>query len=236
MHTNRALVGLGCLFMLTLVPGVARAQTPGIELGLRLGYGIPLGSAVPGSDLNKNIAGELPLWVELGYRLDPRWMVGAYGLYGFGFATSDEERMCDANHVDCSLHDLRLGAQIQYHVVPAGKLDPWLGLGFGYEWLTANGTLASGVRSGSATLRGWEFVHLQAGADWPVGEGLAIGPFISFSFAEYTNVSTDCSGASCGPGVNGPVDDKSLHQWLVVGLRGTFLCATRGHGAPCPVK
>jgi len=234
MQMNRVLVGLGWLGALTLGTGAARAQTPGIELGLRLGYGVALGSAVPGSDLAKNIAGEVPLWADLGYRLNSKWMIGAYGLYGFGFSTGDEERLCETYHVDCSLHDLRLGAQVQYHLMPLAKLDPWLGLGLGYEWLIANG--ASGGRSASATLRGWEFVNLQGGLDWVVGAGFALGPFVSLSFAQYQKISSDCSGASCGLEVNESLDDRSLHNWVVVGLRGTFLCGTRGHGAPCPLR
>jgi hypothetical protein len=233
---RHCVVTLGYVCAVTLGTGSARAQAPGIELGLRLGYGIPLGSAIPGSALNKNIAGEIPVLGELGYRIDPNWMVGAYGMYGFGFLTGDERRICDANHVSCSASDLRVGAQIHYHIVPLGKIDPWVGIGFGYEWLTANGNLASNEAFASATVRGWEFVNLQGGVDWVTSHDISIGPFVSFSFAEYTNVSTDCSGPACGSGMSASLDSKALHNWVIVGLRGAFLCASRGRGAPCPVR
>jgi outer membrane protein W len=121
-------------------------------------------------------------------------------------------------------------------MVPLGRIDPWIGLGFGYEWLTANGNFASSETSASATLRGWEFVNLQGGVDWAVSDDVAIGPFVSVSFAEYTNISTDCSGGACGSGVSESLSDKALHNWVVVGLRGTFLCGARGRGAPCSAR
>lgn len=235
MRTKR-LIALGGLSAITLTAGLARAQAPGIELGLRLGYGVPLGGAAPGSDLDQNIAGEIPVWGELGYRIDPHWMAGAYGLYGFGFLTHDEQRVCDAYQVSCSVSDLRLGAQLHYHFMPARKLDPWLGLGFGYEWLIANADISSNERSGSASLRGWEFINLQGGLDWALGEGVALGPFLSVSVAQYTTVSVECTGPACRSSVSETLDDKALHSWVVVGLRGAFLCPTRGRGAPCPFR
>lgn len=195
-----------------------------------------MGSAVQSSDLAKNIAGKIPLWGELGYRIDPKWMVGAYALYGFGLLSGDEQRICDANKVSCSASDLRIGAQVHYHIVPLGKIDPWLGIGFGYEWLTADANFGANQTLASATLRGWEFVNLQGGVDWVASHDVAIGPFVSFSFAEYTHASTDCSGSACGSGVNESLDGKALHNWVVIGVRGAFLCASRGRNAPCPMR
>lgn len=234
MQTNCVVVGLASACSLIFAVGVAPAQAQGVELGVRLGYGIPLGTAVPGSGLNRNIAGAIPLGVDLGYRLNPQWMVGAYGQYGFGLVTPDDKRLCDTYHVDCSVHDLRFGAQVQYHVITLAQVDPWIGAGLGYEWLTADGV--SGGRSSSATLNGWELANLQGGVNWVVSDGFALGPFMSFTFARYTNIASDCSGAACGSEVNGSIDDPSLHHWVVIGVRGTFLCGTRGRGAPCPIR
>lgn len=187
MQTNCVLLGVASVALFIFAAGVAPAQAPGIELGVRLGYGIPVGAAVPDSDLKRNIAAEVPVWIDLGYRLNPQWMIG---LYGLGLMTRDDKRLCESYHVDCSLHDLRLGAHAQYHVLAPARLDPWLGVGLGYEWLTADG--ASGGRFASATMRGWELANLQGGSERTA---------TAVSFIYHTQCSPVRSGSEAGSGL-----------------------------------
>jgi hypothetical protein len=174
----------------------------------------------------------IPLQLDLGYRVIPELAIGGYVMYGFGFLPDDTSERCDDTDnvagvtASCSVHDVRLGIQAQYHFLPRKKLDPWLGLGVGYEWLTF-GIDASGGGSDvdiSATIHGFEFVNLQGGLDFKVARGLGLGPFLSFSIGQYSDTSSSCSGACTGFNSNSEdVENKALHQWLLLGIRGTFV-------------
>jgi outer membrane protein W len=187
-------------------------------VGLRLGYGIPMGKLADetGAELSKAIKGNLPIWLDLGYMVTPNIMVGLYGQYGIGFAGSDIDDACDTDGVDCSFSVIRLGLQGQYHLSPAEKLDPWFGLGIGYEWL---GISASrGSVSQDITYRGFELLNLQAGLDYKVMPALGIGPFLSFSLGQYGHASMSGDAAD----VSGDIDSKAFHEWLTLGVRGAF--------------
>jgi len=98
--------------------------------------------------------------------------------------------------------------------MPSSSLHPWLGLGIGYE-------IAHGESKPFLifTLRGWEFVNLQAGLDFEVAKGVGVGPFLSFSLARYANGKIE---DQVTPPTSGEVNDKTMHEWLVFGLRGSF--------------
>src|SRR4051812_6830527 len=76
-----AALAFGCVFS-----PVARAQDTGFEAGLRVEYGIPLGDATgAGRPLSDGISGQIPLAIDLGYRVIPNLFIGLYAQYGFGF-------------------------------------------------------------------------------------------------------------------------------------------------------
>ena len=206
-----------------LVSSGALAQDQGFDAGLRAGYGVPFGKATGAGtrDMNEGITGIVPWWVDVGYRLTPNVFVGAYFQYGIGFVGSGLSDLCDINGVDCSTRSIRLGGQVHYHFVPEGRADPWLGYGFGYEWWNL------GVRDPaeqlSTTARGLEFANFQAGLDFYAAPHY-LGPFVSFSLDQFDSVDA-CSGApgaTCTVLGDGEVQEKSLHQWLLFGLRGGF--------------
>jgi hypothetical protein len=218
---------------LAVLGTASHASAGGFELGARLGYGIPMGEASEDADLSDRISGMVPLQLDLGYRVSPAFSIGGYVMYGVGFPGDDLSRICDAaedfpgGSASCSARDVRLGVQAQYHFQPKKKLDPWLGAGFGYEWLTLGSDLSGGgLREDSSTgVKGWEFINLQAGLDFKVAPGLALGPFLSFSIAEYSSFSFSCSGNACGgiTSASGDIDNEASHQWLLLGVRGTFV-------------
>jgi len=226
INLGRFLVGAcagGALFCLA---EPAHADTK-LELGLRTGYGIPLGKAAGGDGSGKVsdlIAGQIPIWLDVGARFSDHYYLGLYYSYGFGINGSTFSDGCDADKnasgadVSCSTSDMRLGIQYAYHLKPPGELDPWLGIGVGYEWLKASES-AGGV-SLSTTAHGWEFFNLQLGLDVPVAEKFAVGPFVTFGLAQYSSVSLSSSG---GGSASGDVTDKALHEWLFLGVRGTFV-------------
>jgi outer membrane protein W len=185
-----------------------------IHLGVRLGYGIPLGKAsdTDNGDLNKLYSGKIPIWLDLGYFVTPNVMIGLYGQYAIAMIADD---FCTEG-ADCSGSVIRIGLQGQYHLSPGESMNPWFGLGIGYEIANfsaeADTPLGSIEIDGSA--KGLEFANIQAGADFKVADNVGIGPFVSFSLGQYSSFESGDSG--------GDVEEKAMHEWLVIGVKGSF--------------
>ena len=196
------------------------SEVHGFELGLRVGYGLPLGAAfqLPTGATTQNvnwsdlISGMIPFWADLGYRINPNWYVGGFFQFGLGFVPSNA---CSPG-VSCSANDLRFGLNVHYHFLPEGPVDPWFGLGAAYEIWNLSGS-GAGV-SGSSSLRGFEFGNAQLGADYKVSPEFGIGPFVTFSVAQFS----DASASSGGLSLSGAIQNKSIHEWLIFGLRGVY--------------
>jgi len=204
--------------------GAAHADETGVEIGVRSGYAIPLGNAAADTDLDEFYSGVIPLWFDLGYRLTPNVMIGGYFQYGFGLVPDQFEGACDLDAVDCSFSNVRLGAQVHYHFRPWESVDPWLGGGIGYEWAhwSVSGTLPLvGNVGADATIHGFEFLNLQAGVDFLPSDdaNFALGPFLSLSLAQYSSGTVQAGEGES----SADIDDKSLHEWLTLGVRGTFV-------------
>jgi hypothetical protein len=189
---------------------------------LRLGVGFPLGheGQTPGDLTNDKLSSDLkaiiPIAIDAGYRISPNVYVGLLFQYGFGIVNSDSTTGCSGTGVSCSGSDLRLGADLHFHFAPGQSFDPWLGVGAGYEWLFLDATAAGLDVSGTAS--GFEFGNVQLGGDIPIAPSFAIGPFASFSFGEYSNVSTSQGGTS----LDMTITSKSFHEWLEFGVRGVY--------------
>jgi hypothetical protein len=223
----------------------AHAQAQ-FELGARLGYGLPFGAldATPpgGSDsserMRRLLVGQVPLWLDVGVRLQQQFFIGGYVQYGIGILPKSVSDACNTLQSDaaavggsstCKGFDTRLGAEFLYHLMPAGEVDPWLGVGIGYEWAGQSfGFDAQGQSYDvSVSAHGFEFVNLQAGVDIPATETVGIGPFLMLTLAEYSNVSASCSGSVCTQAgftsdISQEIKGKALHEWLIFGARGTF--------------
>jgi hypothetical protein len=96
-------------------------------------------------------------------------------------------------------------------------MDPWVGFGIGYE-MFSNKQSANGVDV-TTTYKGFEFANLQGGLDFNVASGLNVGPFLSFSMGQYSSQSMDPESPLFP---NGSVENKAMHEWLTLGIRGTY--------------
>lgn len=200
------------------------------EFGTRLGYGIPLGEiSKEGPKLKDALKGQVPIWFDAGVRLFSHVFVGAY--LGIGVGIPGENEVCaefDRGLGECSQSalDLRLGLQAIYHFRPPGKLDPWVGIGFGYELanLSTTAEIDQERAEVSETVSGLEMVNLQAGLDIPIGKKVGLGPFLTWTAARYGSASSECSG-DCGDfvGVDGDIENTTTHGWLFIGARATFV-------------
>jgi outer membrane protein with beta-barrel domain len=209
--------------ILTMATGSARAAdavTPGFGAALRLSYGVPLGkvTGVQGDDLSAVFSWSLPVQVDLGYRFTPTISVAVYGQFALASLTSSIENLCTNFRASCSGRVVRAGVEGFYHFVPASQLDPWFGIGVGYEWARVGGDSVTD-RAIRETVRGFELFDAQVGADWRITPQLGAGPFVQVSFGRY---STQEAGLTNGTRLSQDIGNKSVHEWLQVGVRGTF--------------
>jgi hypothetical protein len=239
MGMPSSLSAVSLLVALATNAGLAHAQQSGtgFEVALRTGYAAPIGRLGASIDLSSPIGGQIPLWLDLGSRVLPELFIGAYAQYGFGFDgsgvyVSNRDRLddsmpdvlpCSAAGVRCTESDIRLGLELFYHPLPRNLIDPWFGLGIGYEWL--NLTEAMGRAHASLTLHGIEPVNLQSGVDFALAPHVGLGPFVALTFAQFRRASVECSGVAVCHVLNfsGQLPNGNRkHAWFVFGVHGAY--------------
>lgn len=210
----RKLTTAALVFASLLAGGSALAQESGLQLGARLGYGIAMGDAQKDAKMSDGVKSQIPIWIDAGYRIDESIMVGAYFQYGIAQLA---DKSCP-DGADCSASDMRFGLQGHYHLSPGESMDPWFGLGIGYEM--ASMKVSAGGAEMTGTMKGFEFANIQAGLDFQAAEGLGVGPFVSFSLGQFSSMKTEAPDPIGTK--EGDIKDKAMHQWLVFGVRGAF--------------
>ena len=111
-------------------------------------------------------------------------------------------------------------------------VDPWIGLGLGYESLSYR-TLSSVMvtdemgQQDSVNVRATErfagpelLVH--GGVDFQVEDALRVGPFAALSVGQYTTDSFDCQPDNPACPSGNSVDGGALHGWISIGVRGAY--------------
>src|SRR5205807_1252970 len=99
----------------------------GLQLAVRGGFVLPLGGITQDNSYGDYFTGFVPLRAEVGYRIDRNWMLGGFFQYAFGLPKN-----CPQG-ISCAGNVLAAGLQAHYHFVVREDIDPWVGLGFGYE-------------------------------------------------------------------------------------------------------
>lgn len=209
------------------------AAGSGFAVGTRLGFGLPFGKLAAGDDpeassleLSELVSGGFPAQLDVGYFIDSRLYVG--GFFQYGLMMFGQECPSIA---DCSASQLRFGLNAAYSFKPEGKLNPWMGLGIGYEMLSVNvsSTFEGVTFKVGQSLRGFEFANLQGGVDFRIGKSLWVGPYANFTVGQYSNLSLDLGdlgGIGGDPGeeesLSGEIPNKAFHFWLMGGVRLLF--------------
>ena len=174
----------------------------GFGLGIRAAWARPSGGLTADQGLGDSLSWQLPIWLEAGYWFNRNLYAGAYYQYAFGFNN------CLAG-ATCTSHGMRFGVEVLYNFAPTALLQPWAGLGFGYE------TLSRSISGDDTTARGFELFNLQAGVDFGLGKGLTIGPFASYQLlGKYTSFTAG--------GLTNDYANTTGHSWLQVGLKAGF--------------
>lgn len=235
---RRTTLGAAALLGVLAASGHARgepaaAEMTRLQLGLRTGFGLPLGKyadvrTLAGvrfeevNALSDDIHGVIPLWLDAAYRLTQRLSVGAYFVYGLVLPkvapAADPLGGGCAEAFDCSATGLRAGVQALYALTDGGAVRPWIGLAIGYEWVNTE------IQGQDIDFRletwhsGPEFLNLQGGADFRLARGFGLGPFVGISAMQYTSCSVELASRE------GPceLDERAWHGWAVFGVRGVL--------------
>jgi hypothetical protein len=190
-------------------------QDRGISVGLRAGFAFPIGLLAKGDDLSANVTGMVPIWLDAGYRLSRAFYVGAYAGWGFGSVSG---QVCPAP-LSCSANDLRLGVDAHLHLAAliglAAPVDPWVGVGTGYESTTLH--LETQGTKASETDRGFEFGNVQLGADYTGFGAVRVGGFFTLTLAQYSSRSLEDAS-----GTKDYTPERAFHLWLMLGVRGQY--------------
>lgn len=214
---KRLLVALTVTTVAFAAPARADEQS-GISLGLRAAYAVPLGTAGDGADLNDLTTGAVPVQLDVGYRFDRHWYAGGYFAWGPAFVAGAAKDALAANGAtDVSGHyEQRVGLEGIYTFDAVKGFSPWAGVGFGYEWTRyAQANLAGGETE--IGVRGLE-ASAQLGASYRVTPKLSAGPFVTLNVGRYDSRMSSRSGDETSTSVS----DKGLHEWLQLGVRGSF--------------
>ncbi len=210
---------------------IAAERRTGFTAGIRFGVGVPLGKA--GQDVVTGVERELsdltswraPVWVDVGYSLSSAFTIGAYAQIGVG----GNGGACTA---DCDWSDVRFGAEAELRFAPGAVVNPWLGVGVGYEWLSYRVLSSMDVVdemgetdtvTGRATERfaGPELL-LHGGIDFQVEDALRIGPYASATLSQYMTDSYSCQPSTPLCPDDGALEGPGFHSWIGVGLRGAY--------------
>jgi hypothetical protein len=171
------------------------------------------------------VSGEIPLWVDVGYRLTPHVYAGAY--FHYDVAVPNNGTLCGGevygyplgNLSDCSGSDVVFGVEARYHLSPTRRVDPWLGAGLGYEIFSFHETFYVANEAAPLSLGvSGVLAHLEMGADYKVTSGLGIGPFAVLGLGMFTSCSFDWDNTT---GCSLP--NPGLHELLTFGLRGDYV-------------
>ena len=205
--------GVAAAMALTCMPAHADEQS-GIAVGFRTGYAIPIGAAKSGLSLGSLEGGKIPFWFDLGYRFSPHLYVGGFFEYGITFTPVHTCGGGAGSALSCEGADMRGGIDFQYHFLPGQSVNPWAGLGIGYEQSRTRYE-QEGTET-SLIYYGFQFIDLQAGADLCVSKSIPFGPFVDLSFGQFSHEAyKDTAGSSSDV----PMQSK-LHEWLTLGVRG----------------
>jgi outer membrane protein W len=182
------------------------APVHALELTLAAGYSQGFGDVSKDQSASLTQMGQagMGLQVGIGYRFDPRLMVGFYG----EAAGYDPGSRVD-KHGD--VFSTAAGLQAQWHFIPYAQLDPWIGVGAGWRgyWVREDD-------SESYSLQGLDVARLQAGVDYRLAPGISLSPLLSLSvskfFADRTPSDRDYQ----------EIDRPTSNVFLFAGLMGRF--------------
>jgi hypothetical protein len=182
------------------VGGPANAWEIGVGIGYSQGVGDIGGNSPTLTDLS-HAGAEAQL--NVGYRIDPHWLVGAYGTvgkYSLGSGTPDGS----------DIWSVTAGVQGNYHFLPDQDWDPWIGLGTGWRghWISKS--------AGTDIRHGIDLARLQVGVDYRVSPEFSVSPYVGATATLFlTQELAQQTGFS-------NISDPNVNFFFMGGIMGRF--------------
>jgi hypothetical protein len=224
---------LALLLQLAGVTAVAFAACPAaaavqLELGARVGYSVPFGSTYTAIQsggvslkLKDTVAGQVPMRLDLGVRILNYIGVGIYGQIDPSRVGGITQSVCDVLDATCAAFGFRGGVQAMVHILPKKEIDPWGGVGAGFELLGTS--VKDGSNKTSYGYAGYEF-PFQAGVDFKVKKWFYLGPYMSYTLGKFRSYAEEiCKGNTCTKNDDKSIAETALHSWFTLGVRVGFL-------------
>jgi hypothetical protein len=214
----KAVLAMVALLAFAVPAATVAEETPAAEHGIQLKLGLGAGFGIPFGEVRKDVkladlyAGEIPIELEASYRFTHAISAGVYAGYAYGLVSSNEVEGVKASDALSSIQTLRLGVQGEYELAKVGPAFPYATVRVGYVAETLKSRTGADAKAS-----GWEYFTLVGGADFEVAERFAVGPFVSFSLGQYT---TEKSSGEASQSI--PSSERALHEWLTIGVRGSF--------------
>ncbi len=232
MNGLRILAAGGIAAALACSSATAHAdEETGVSVGVRVGYGVAYGDAEKGTSMQSFQRGMMPVWFDAGYRISPRIFLGAFYQYAPTFPATNScsfpgsvpaglvGTASGANgQTTCDGRDQRFGVELAYHVLPKDLLDPWVGIGLGWEFSTLDYSTGPAAAVSSYQMSGFT-ADLQLGADLRYSKVVPFGPFVDLSLSSFGTASYyDANGVGYGP----QTFSTNIHGWATFGVRAQF--------------
>lgn len=196
-------------------------KTHGFTFEGGMGVALPFGSVASDAEpLDSIVTALLTAHVTMGYRFGHLWLGGS-ALGGAG-PTSEEGDLspCGRDDVECTNALVRVTANARYFPTPGAQIEPFVGLGAGYEWfgstVEVDGEKIAGIRA-----RGLSLVSVEAGAQFWHRRSSAFNAFLSYSAGEYAHRELAAFGESMSESIPGGV--RELHHWVALNLSGVLM-------------
>jgi hypothetical protein len=205
-------------FVLLPLGAAGEEALSGVHFEAAARFGVAFQTYVAGDFVPELNVTAFPIWLDAGVRIGPLVFVGAYFSFAPASATpgvlASRAGQCDVN---CYARVYRFGVEVQLHPVGVSlgggvTLDPWVGIGTGYEVQQQRYTYDCDgpcpVPTYFGALQGPEYFNAQMGLALVFGR-MSLGPYFAASYGTYL---TDAGRAIFG---------GEPHWWLNVGLRFT---------------
>jgi hypothetical protein len=200
--------------------------TRGLQIAVDLGYAMPFGQLDGGSSVGVDgirrpntlarFYGPQGLGaLEVGAKVHDHVYVGAYLAGSVGGAGTELSTDCGASNVSCRTGLVRYGVAFRFHFRPARTLNPWAGVGLGFE----RASLDIRAPRGPALLEtsGFE-APLSLGMDVRLSRYVGIGPKLDVTVAQYWSVKIELPNRVDA----GKLQNQDVHAWVNLGVRGVL--------------
>jgi hypothetical protein len=181
----------------------------GFQMAIRTGVAFPMGMAYSRSAPTPSAAtasmgdvtgAQIPIILDIGGKPERHVFVGGYVGFGFGGTAGALGAACNS----CGVASRVLGAEVFYSILPDDWVNPWVGYGLGFSWLSAG----DGVPE--LDLHGFDLARLTFGIDFRLSRTIGLGPYVDYDVGIYSYA-------------NGDIHGRAVHEWLVVGPRFVLL-------------